>query len=56
MYIKIWFGLYHKSILETLDKTHKERSIFCCSDGRIYIDNRNTRMVHLYEDILHLLL
>ena len=39
-----------------LDKIHKEHSIFCSSYGRIYIDNRNTRVVHLYEDFLHLLL
>ena len=41
--------------LEVLDKIHKERSSFCSSYGRIYTDNRNTRVVHLYEDILHLL-
>ena len=41
--------------LEVLDKIHKERRIFCASYGRVYIANRNTRVVHLYEDILHLL-
>ena len=44
----------HMSIF-VLEKIHDERSIFCSSYGRIYIDNRNTRVVHLHKTILHLL-
>ena len=38
-----------------LDKIHEKSSIICHSYGVIYIDNRYTRVVHLYQDILHLL-
>lgn len=51
------FGLVYtrRVSLEMLDKINKEPSIFCFSYGRLYIDNKNTRVVNLYEDILHLI-
>lgn len=42
--------------LKMLDKIRKEHSIFCSRYGRTYVENRNTKVVHLYEDFLDLLL
>ena len=51
------FGLVYTTrvSLEVQGKINKEQSIFCFSYGRIYIDNKNTRVVHFYENILYLL-
>ena len=41
--------------LEVLEKIHEKLHAFCSSYGLTYIDNRNIRGVHLYQDNPHLL-
>ena len=44
-----------RASLEVLEKIHEKIHAFCSSHGLTYIDNRNIRGVHLFQDNLHLL-
>ena len=51
------FGLVYATRvpLKVLQKIHEELSTFRSSYSLIYIDNRNIKGVHFYQDNLHLL-